>query len=398
MAPNLGASFAGGGGSSVAANIAQIMLEEHFHVSLAALSGYPKSILDDLHRTSFASYGNRLSTFFLFKRRFENRGAYKAASSMAISPMLFCFHYLLTNKIRKIKPDIVWFNDDVPRLCEERLKDQYSVQYVNFAFQSRLKVRVDEQWETYDEEGNSIVERRGYIPQMVQMLVGENALACDQVIANSSVTSRYIKTTNPRVTPLTIYPPVRIAKFCLPKKKSNQIVAIGAFRPNKRFGDIIRALALSRQPNSRLIISGLLDNDDYLEYLRRLAKKLDLQNRVALFPNATNDFIEKTLSESSMIVSAARFEPFGISVVEGMGYGCIPVVFAGEDSGPWVDITQNGRYGFGFRNIHELSSILENVSGGVEEAVREELKDRASQFNNIVFKERIKTCFQDELT
>jgi glycosyltransferase involved in cell wall biosynthesis len=227
------------------------------------------------------------------------------------------------------------------------------------------------------------------------MLVGKSSFL--RYGHNSSVTSSYIKETNPEVNPLTIFPPVRIADSIIPDKKPIQIAAIGAFRPNKRFGDIIRALFLSKQQDLKLIIVGLLDNDDYLDYLRRLVRNLGLQNRVLLIPNATDAIIRKVLAESSMIVSAARFEPFGISIVEGMGNGCVPIVFAGKDSGPWVDIIQKGKYGYGFKSVNELSEILQRVSNDVSENVRLGLKVRALQFNSLTFKDRIKNLFNGDL-
>ena len=394
VAPNLGASFAGGGGSSVAANVAQTMLENNIRVSSVALSGYSKQILDELHGTELFAYGNRLSFNHLIKRRFRNRGAYRIASSYATSLMLFGFHYYLSHKIKQVKPDIIWFNDDVPRLCERILKDQYTIQYINFSFKTRLRVRVDEQWENYEERGKSPKNEYGYVPRMAQLLVGEKSLSCDTIIANSSVTNRYIKKTNPDLNPLIIHPPVRIPDYVSAEKKLVQIAAIGAFRPNKRFGDIIRALYLSRKQNLRLIIAGLRDDDNYLNYLRCLVKSLGLQNRVLLITNATTSVISKVLAESSIIVSAARFEPFGIAIVEGMGNGCIPIVFEGKDSGPWIEITKSGKYGYGFKDVEELSMILQNASKDYSKSSRVELRTRALQFSRLKFMNQIKKLFE----
>ena len=252
---------------------------------------------------------------------------------------------------------------------------------------------MDEQWEDYGERVQSPKKRWGYVPRMVQLLVGENALGSDIIIANSSITKRYLKKTNPSLKPLIIPPPVRIANYISEEKKV-QIAAIGAYRPNKRFGDIIQALNLSKNRKLRLIIVGLRDDDDYLCYLRRLVMSLGLQDRVFLIANASRSFVRNVLAESSMIVSAARFEPFGIAVAEGMGNGCIPVVFAGEDSGPWKDITENGKYGYGFKNIEQLSKILDFVSNNISKGDSEELRGRALQFSRLKFKNIIKNLLE----
>lgn len=370
------------------------MLEDSKYVSSIALSGYSEQILDDLHGTELSAYRNRLSSNYLINRRFRNRGAHGIASSFFTSFVLLSFHYYLSRKIKQVTPDVVWFNDDVPRLCEKTLKDQHSIQYINFSFQTRLRVRIDEQWEAYKERGQPTRKKRGYVPRMVQLLVGEKALSCDTIIANSSITERYLKKTNADLTPLIIHPPVRIADSLSREKRLLQIVAIGAFRPNKRFGDIIQALSLSKKQNLRLIIIGLRDDDGYLGYLRRLIRSLGVQNRVFLVTNATTSTIEKVLAESSIIVSAARFEPFGIAVAEGMGNGCVPIVFAGDDSGPWKDITDSGKFGYGFRSVEELSRILDDLSNGVRKSFRTEARARALQFSRLKFKNHINNLFE----
>ena len=389
VAPNLGASFAGGGGSSVAANVAQAMLETNMDVTLLAFSGYSNETLDMLHGTGLSSYSKSLSSEYAFKRGFGNRGAQKVARSEIASLILIGYHYFMSTKIRRMEPNIVWFNDDVPKFCEKRLEDYHSVQYVNFAFRTRLKVQIDEQWESYNTNGRLSKTLGDRNPRLIKLLVGDKALGCEVVIANSSVTCKYIRETAKDVQPLIVYPPVNIECYA-DAEKENQVAAIGAFRPNKRFGDIIRALSLSRRKDLKLVIVGLSDDDDYFAYLVNLVEKLGMQDRVRLVPNASRRFLNKVLAESRMILSAARFEPFGISVVEGMANGCVPVVYAGEDSGPWVDIIQRGKYGHGFHDINDLSEILSSSSNRVEEATVSEFKKRACQFSSLIFRDRIK--------
>ncbi|HLN44289.1 MAG TPA: glycosyltransferase [Candidatus Sulfotelmatobacter sp.] len=394
--PNLGASFAGGGGASVAANIAQAMLEANLNVTLLALTGYSNKTLDDLHGTNLSTYCNRLTSNYIFKRKVGNYGAHRIATAKATSLTLLAYHCHLFNRIDAIRPKIIWFNDDVPKICEKKLRDYDSLQYVNFALHTRLRVCVDEQWEKYDTKDEPTKKHYRGSPFLTKLLVGENALGCKKVIANSSVTCRYIRMTTDNINPLIIHPPVKIANFHAIEKK-NQVVAVGAFRANKRFGDIIRALKLSRRKDLQLVIVGLLDDDDYFAYLARLTRELDLQRQVKLIPNGSSSLLEKVLSESSAILSAARFEPFGISIAEGMSFGCVPIAYAGEDSGPWVDIMQRGRFGHGFRDIRELSEILGSLPNRVDEGTISALKNRALTFSNVAFRESIKTFVLDML-
>ena len=54
-----------------------------------------------------------------------------------------------------------------------------------------------------------------------------------------------------------------------------------------------------------------------------------------------------------------RNEHYGISVVEAMSYGLVPVV--PESGGPWEDIIEHGRYGYGFNSVDEAVEKIKNV-------------------------------------
>ena len=52
------------------------------------------------------------------------------------------------------------------------------------------------------------------------------------------------------------------------------------------------------------------------------------------------------------------FEHFGISVVEAMSAGCVPVV--NQSGGPWLDIldAKQGEYGFAYRSLKEAAEFV----------------------------------------
>ena len=83
-----------------------------------------------------------------------------------------------------------------------------------------------------------------------------------------------------------------------------------------------------------------------LEYLKNLAKELDLEKHINFVGNKTREFIYKELKNSHLLVQPSLFEGFGLTVVEGIA-AKIPVLVADID-GP-MEIIGNGKYGFYFK-------------------------------------------------
>ncbi len=138
------------------------------------------------------------------------------------------------------------------------------------------------------------------------------------------------------------------------------------------------------------MILGLLRDRLYYSSLVSLIKHEGLENRVSVLPSVPRDTIRKFLDEASVIVHAARFEPFGTSVVEGMAAGAVPVVYAGSNSGPWLDIIEQGRYGFGFEDPIGLADHITNLldHSSLRHEYSEIARTRSTFFSPSSFSER----------
>lgn len=82
------------------------------------------------------------------------------------------------------------------------------------------------------------------------------------------------------------------------------------------------------------------------EYLKNLAKELNLEKHINFLGNKTREFIYKELKNYHLLVQPSFFEGFGLTVVEGIA-AKIPVLVADID-GP-MEIIGNGKYGFYFK-------------------------------------------------
>jgi glycosyltransferase involved in cell wall biosynthesis len=157
------------------------------------------------------------------------------------------------------------------------------------------------------------------------------------IVCNSLFTKKHL---DPRVgkRSLVIYPPVEpIERTSEPKK--NVILSVGRFHPVKKQDVLIEmfrtAVASKRLSGFELKLAGGLQPADtkYFESLKRSAKGLPIR----FFPNCTFSSLSVLYNESLLYWHAAGFgqtrpehmEHFGITTVEAMSAGCIPVVFNG---------------------------------------------------------------------
>lgn len=184
------------------------------------------------------------------------------------------------------------------------------------------------------------------------------------IVCNSNFTKKFIDRTY-GVDSLVIYPPVDTENFS-PSKKENLILTVGRFisffecKKQEIMIKAFRKMIDSGLRNCQLVIVGglLMRDKDYFLKLKKQAdkypiellqnisfKKLkDYYSRAAIYWHATG-FGESEEKNPEL------FEHFGISTVEAMVSGCVPVVFNG---GGQREIIDHGLNGFLWQTEKEL--------------------------------------------
>jgi len=355
VGPNGGASFGAGGGSYVALKIAETFLNEpDSMVGLVSLWGVNPRVF--IERSGIKLPLSRVRSFSLYESNRLEEPSVTPVVTPYFGAILFNLVGKLSRTIRRFDPDLVVFNDDTPRLVETLGDRCKSVLYANFPYACRgASVEIDSAKSKSPLRRASELLAKPFMSRIFEM----DKLGVDWAMANSRVTWRYMRDVMDGGDISIVNPPVEP----FPKGASQRkdlLVSIGAVQPNKRYEDILEALRLLKFNFSMVIIGHLRDYSYYSSLMRKI-KSYGLENRVRIITNASRRTMQEISAMAKVIVHASRFEPFGISVAEGMGAGTVPVVYQGDNSGPWLDITDEGRFGFGFKNPEELSTSITDL-------------------------------------
>jgi glycosyltransferase involved in cell wall biosynthesis len=182
-----------------------------------------------------------------------------------------------------------------------------------------------------------------------------------------------------------IYPPVEISAFEVghqPKRKQ-QIVTIGRFTPDKRQLEQIQLAA--KLPEFELHLVGFVASQKYYKKCELLAK--DMKN-VHLHPNASFAEMTKILHESRYFLHSLVDEPFGITAVQAIAAGCMPVV---HDSGGQREVVPYTR--LRYQHMDEVPGLMAALELEKDHSFNMLLNDLLAHiknnFNENIFHDRI---------
>ena len=178
-------------------------------------------------------------------------------------------------------------------------------------------------------------------------------------------------------------------------KKENLIVCVGRFEFEKRFTEVLQALArLNKSLDVKLSLIGFAYDE---RHLLKAIKTFRLEENVELLVNAEREALINRLLRAKALVHPTPHEPFGIAVVEGMAAGCIPIVRKGFN-GPWLEITKEGKYGFGFYGLKQLTEAIKKVIESYSSFDIGAIALRALEFDEAEFKRKFINLFKNFMT
>lgn len=210
----------------------------------------------------------------------------------------------------------------------------------------------------------------------------------DKIICNSYFTKKVVDDEY-GFNSVVLYPPVATNLY-KPKRKLNQICYIGRFSTltqNKGHEILIQQFKkLVNEKNFinwKLVFAGGAEvgADEYLKKLKTDATGYNIE----FVESPKIDVLKEIFGESKMFWSGAGFnvdeniepektEHFGISLVEAMSAGCVPVVY---NAGGPKEIIDNGKNGFLWQNGKELIDFTKKIvveSGALKKLSNEAIK------------------------
>jgi len=195
----------------------------------------------------------------------------------------------------------------------------------------------------------------------------------DSLWAISEYTRQWIETYWGIESPI-LYPPVDVEKFT-PKPKKNQILNVGRFFAgdhNKKH--LVMIAAFKEMVDAGLkgwefhLAGGTTPGDVHQKYLSDVIEQaagypitihpdlpypqlLELYNQSAIYWHASGYGEDENRDP-------VKFEHFGITTVEGMAAGCVPVVIG---KGGQIEIVHHGQDGFLWYSTAQLKSLSSNL-------------------------------------
>jgi len=215
-----------------------------------------------------------------------------------------------------------------------------------------------------------------------------------ELLTNSKFMQEIIKNVLHRNS-LVIYPPVNVETFsseCFRNRKEGCTVAIVASYTPKRHLEQVPLIAKYAK-FAKFIVMGKADEYSLstLKKLKEQISALHVEDRITLLTNVSlNDFLE-ILSRAKVYLHVMPYDHFGISVVEAMASGCVPVVH--RSGGPWLDILdgRQGEYGFSYVAAEEAASFIGALV--TDENLRSKMAsrdlNRAKKFDRSVFMKKV---------
>jgi len=181
---------------------------------------------------------------------------------------------------------------------------------------------------------------------------------------------------------LVVYPPVDVDVF-RPVPKVDLVVTLGRFLAPKNYEMVLEVA--KRLPDVAFEIIGLKEDAAYYERIK--ASKPD---NVALLSDLTRMEVVSHLARAKVYLHTMMNEHFGISIVEAMASGCIPVVHHG---GGAVEIV--GSSGYAYDTADECACMLRAALTADSDTGA--LVDRARMFSSENFRRQFRRVISLEL-
>ena len=190
-----------------------------------------------------------------------------------------------------------------------------------------------------------------------------------------------------------IYPPVNIHDFKI-NQNQNQVITIGRFSEEKNFDFGIDVMSQIKIPYNIIGNTRTKSNIVYFEKLESKIKKLKLEYQIKLYKNIERINLIDKITESKVYFHTSK-ETFGISVVESIAAGCIPIVpdnSAHKETVPFLELRYNEN------DIDDARNKIERAINGEFEHLIKPLQDSIKKFSKEHFQQSFLKFIETKLS
>lgn len=217
-------------------------------------------------------------------------------------------------------------------------------------------------------------------------------------VVNSEFTKKFIDEEY-SVDSEVLYPPIDVEVF-VPKPKENIILYVGRFSKltQQKGQEVLIDNFKKLKSDWKLILAGGVGIGTDEKWLIELEKKA-LKNKVEIIKNPTVNELVKLYGKAKIFWSASGYgmnentnplavEHFGITVVESMAAGCVPVI---TNLGGHKEIVKNEEDGFLWDSTEELIEITNNLIRSTDklEKISQKAREKSKMFSTDIFYEKV---------
>jgi len=211
------------------------------------------------------------------------------------------------------------------------------------------------------------------------------------IIANSKYSANAMKefvNVNVEV----MYPPVPSFMFNQPSElltdqnREDLVVTVSRFAPEKEL-EKIPYIAKRTKSNLKFTLIGLLHDRRVYESILENIKRLGLNGRIEVIANASKKEVDNILRRAKIYLHTMAGEHFGISIVEAMAVGCIPIV---PRLGGMIEYVPSI---YAYETIEEAAEKIQSSILKWTPKRAAKMIDIANQFSESHFSERFATSF-----
>lgn len=209
------------------------------------------------------------------------------------------------------------------------------------------------------------------------------------VLTNSEFSKKTIKRRVPESHPIIVRPPVDTRVFAdvlRSPHRENKVLVIGRIAPEKQLETAIEVCRLLDADIKMSIIGSFEQSSrsfDYLRKMEKMIKQYGLEDRVRILVNQDKDELKKQMMTAKVYLHTKYDEHFGISIVEAISAGLIPIVPA--HGGPMEYIPKQYHY----RRPMEAAELIKKYMD-VPQSERMAISEIADKFSKDNFKLKIK--------